>query len=326
MFKLVKKKVQNPITLLNHFQRRNKVLIKRRAGGFGDILMQRMMFEDFSKTELEFTHSCPYNFLELAKNHPYSTAVEISSVKDEIFGCVIDITSACRSYEMMHAPHCKKHRSDIWAEHCGIVLENHNMFLAPQQTSVERCQNYLNQINPENKPIVLLATKSTDDDFGMGKSLTSRQITQLVQNIRSMNMLPISVHNVTQDIYTELNVQQFALTVQDWVALVSLANYVVSIDTGTFHMAGGLGRPLVGVFSFTDGKIYGKHYDFILVQKHRDTGNWDCGPCFQQSLCPKEQRSCHKPCLTELTSDEITQGLCLAIKKWPFLQNVQKTS
>lgn len=319
MFRLVKKQ-KKPVTLLDHFNRRNKVLIKRRAGGFGDILMQRMMFEDFSKTGLEITHSCPYSFLELARNHPYSKAVELSEVNDEDFGTVIDITSPCRAYEMKYAPP-KKHRSDIWAEHCGVTLKNHNMFLTPLPIEVQNCRNQLAQANPENKPVVLLATKSTDDDFGIGKSLTFNQIAQLVQNIRAMGMLPISIHNLTQDIYTNLNVQQFTFPVQEWVALVSLADYIISIDTSTFHMAGGLKKPLVGVFTFTDGKVYGKYYDFILVQKHRDNGNWDCGPCFMQGLCPKEQRSHQKPCLTELSADEITQGLYSAIKKWPFRQN-----
>lgn len=324
MFKLVKKQTK-PVTLLDHFNRRNKVLIRRRAGGFGDILMQRMMFEDFSKTGLEFTHSCPYSYLELARNHPYVKAIELSEAKEENFGTVLDITSACRAYEMKYAPP-KKHRSDIWAEYCGITLENHNMFLTPLPIEVIRIQATLAQINPEKKPIVLLATKSTNDEFGIGKSLTFEQIAQLVQNIRNMGMIPISIHDLSQDIYTHLGVQQYSLAVQDWIAMVSQVDYIISIDTSTFHMAGGLKKPLVGVFTFTDGKVYGKYYDFILVQKHRDNGNWDCGPCFMHGLCPKEQQSCQKPCLTELSADEITQGLCSAIKKWPFRQNVQKTS
>lgn len=318
MLKLVKKK-KTPISLRDHFNRRNKVLIKRRAGGFGDILMQRMMFEDFSKTGLEITHACPYNFLELAKNHPYTNTEEISSVKDDDFGAVLDITSACRAYEMKYAPP-KKHRSDIWAEHCGITLENHNMFLTPLPMEIHNCRERLAQINPENKPIVLMATKSTDDAFGIGKSLTFNQITEVVHNIRTLGLLPISVHNVSQDIYTNLNVPQFSLSVQEWMALVYLADYVLSIDTGTFHMAGGLKKPLIGVFTYTDGKVYGKYYDFVLVQKHKDNGNWDCGPCFMSGLCPKEQKSCQKPCLTELSANDITNGLLKAMEKWPSLQ------
>ena len=71
------------------------------------------------------------------------------------------------------------------------------------------------------------------------------------------------------------------------------------------------------MFSFTDGKVYGKYYDFVLVQKHRDNGDWECGPCFNLTLCPKTQ-SFPKPCLTELTSEDIIQGLLKAQKKWPI--------
>lgn len=325
MFRLVKKQPKKPVSLLDHYNRRNKVLIKRRCGGFGDVMMQRMMFEDFSKTGLEITYTCPLTFLDLAKNHPYANAVEISTVKDEDFGIVLDITNPCRAYEMKYAPP-KKHRSDIWAEHCGITLTNHNMFLTPQQDAINSCRMYLESVNPTKKPVVIMATKSTDDEFGMGKTLMDHQIAEVVNWINNNQMFPISVHPFTQDIYSYLGVAQFTGKVQEWLALVSLADYVLSVDTGTFHMAGGLKKPLVGVFTFTDGKVYGKYYDFILVQKHRDNGNWDCGPCFLQGLCPKEQRSCQKPCLTQLNAAEIIQGLYSAIKKWPIQQSVQKMS
>jgi hypothetical protein len=92
-----------------------------------------------------------------------------------------------------------------------------------------------------------------------------------------------------------------------WMALTKISDYVISVDTSTFHLAGGLGKKLVGIFTFTDGEIYGKYYDFILVQKHRSNGDWDCGPCFNNHACPKSS-DIHKPCLTELSSDDIIDG------------------
>ena len=75
---------------------------------------------------------------------------------------------------------------------------------------------------------------------------------------------------------------------------------------------------MTGIFTFANGKTYGKYYDFILVQKHMDDGNWDCGPCYNYRICPKTQKEL-KPCLTELTEKEIKEGINKMFKKWPIL-------
>ena len=116
------------------------------------------------------------------------------------------------------------------------------------------------------------------------------------------------IHNEPIDVFTELGIPQFInIELESWCGLVAVTDYVISVDTGTFHLAGALKRPLLGIFSFTDGKIYGKYYDFVLVQKHRDNGDWDCGPCFVCVVCPKS-KELRKPCMTEITSIDIING------------------
>jgi hypothetical protein len=97
----------------------------------------------------------------------------------------------------------------------------------------------------------------------------------------------------------------------DFIHMVAAADYIISVDTAAFHLAGGLKKKLMGIFTYADGKAYGKHFNFTLVQKHRDHGNWDCGPCFTFAMCPKSIANL-KPCLLELTKDEFIQGIkCL---------------
>jgi ADP-heptose:LPS heptosyltransferase len=98
--------------------------------------------------------------------------------------------------------------------------------------------------------------------------------------------------------------------------VIEAADYVVSVDSAAFHCAGGLGKPLTGIFTYCDGKVYGKYYDFVLVQKHRDNGDWPCGPCFHWPSCPKSKEML-KPCLTELTPDILADGLERMFQKWP---------
>jgi ADP-heptose:LPS heptosyltransferase len=99
------------------------------------------------------------------------------------------------------------------------------------------------------------------------------------------------------------------------MSIIAAADYVISVDTAAFHLAGGLGKPLTGIFAWSDGKVYGKYFDFILVQKHRDNGNWDCGPCFKFNSCPKS-REARKPCI-EFSVDEIYSGIEKMLEKWP---------
>jgi len=313
--RLILKNKKN-LSLQDFYERRNKVLIKRGTGGFGDILMQRMMFEDFSKTNLEIHYTCPYPFIQFAFNHPFLNNVkEMSQVKESDYGVIYDITTVCAKTETILGSKNNKHRSDIWAKHCGVELTNHEMYLNPDPVQVEICKKILNEINPENKKIVVLSTKSTDTDFGKAKSLTDKQIVEIVEYLRKEDIVPITIDKQNQAIYDLLKVEQFVdISPQKWIALVSLSDYVISVDTATFHLAGGLKRPLVGIFSFTDGKIYGKYFDFVLVQKHRDEGNWDCGPCFVHTSCTKDSNNVQKPCITELKTEEIIKGFNKARK------------
>jgi ADP-heptose:LPS heptosyltransferase len=315
---IIKRKKKN-ISIKDFYERRNKILIKRKLGGFGDILMQRMMFEDFAKTGLDIYYSCPHQFIEMAQDHKFlnNEPIEISRLDEEKFGAIYDITTVCMFTESKEKEKNKKHRSDIWANYCGIELTNHEMHLSLDIESVNFCRGVLDKINPEKKPIILLCTKSSNNALGEAKGMTNQQIKDVVRYVKEIGLFPITTDEFKQKIYEELDVYEFMpITVKTWIALVSICDCVLSVDTATFHLAGGLKRPLIGVFSFTDGKVYGKYYDFVLVQKHRDNGDWACGPCYAFIQCSKDQINSKKPCITELSSLDIITGINKAIKKW----------
>lgn len=316
---MIIRKKKKQISIRQFSERQDKVLIKRKFGGFGDILMQRMMFEDFSKSGIKVFYSCPHQFIEMAQSHPFLSEepIEISKIDDEDFGIVYDISSICKQTESREGSNNKKHRSDIWANHCGIELQKHEMHLSVDPESLQFCKNILSSINEDNNPVVLLCTKSTNDDFGEAKSLTNNQISKVVEHVKSLGMLPVTTGDSKQEIYEALGVKQFTpINIKTWIALVQACDLIVSVDTATFHIAGGLKKPLVGIFSFTNGKVYGKYYDFVLVQKHRDNGDWDCGPCYVMTHCVKDQINKKKPCITELSDLEIKNGISSAIKNW----------
>jgi len=110
-----------------------------------------------------------------------------------------------------------------------------------------------------------------------------------------------------------------AQEIVDFLGIINAADYIITIDTGTFHAAGGLKKPQVAIFGWADGKIYGTWYErFILVQRHRDNGDWDCGPCYRWHNCVKERSSRPKPCLTNIRADEIIMAAKEMMDRWPI--------
>ena len=140
----------------------------------------------------------------------------------------------------------------------------------------------------------------------------SKKLQKMGCNVVALHKTPIEELRVN-DVNTI-----WGISIKQWMGILEAADYVISVDTAAFHFAGGIKKPLVGIFTFMDGKTYGKYYDFVLVQKHRDNGDWDCGPCFDWPQCPKcPKNNPLKPCLTEISVDMIMEGIEKMFELWP---------
>jgi len=261
-----------------------------------------MMFEDFKRVfpDCYLVYSCPNKFSHLAENHPFiDEYISSEEVNPSDYLCYYNITAFCNRYEMRLAPMGDKNRSDIWANHCGVLLTKHNMHLNLTDEQKNFGKKTLERLNVEGKPALLFCPNSAM----LGKNLKGGQIKEVVSGLRDMGLFIYSTHSRHIDEFGEMEVPIVAdISLRKWMGVVDAADYVISVDTAHFHLAGGLGKPMVGVFAWTDGKIYGKYYNFILVQKHRDNGDWDCGPCYAWTACPKEKHDKRKPCIKEITS------------------------
>lgn len=301
-------------TLKEYYERRNHILIFRCVGGLGDILMHRMIFEDFKKLnpEAKITFACPIQFFQAIQGHPFvDEVVDSRSVDRSNFIVHYDTSSICARQEMAAAPFSTEHRSDIWANWCSVSLTCHNMHLKISPEDILAARKIVgNGVKVCVSPISAISSKNLDES----------QIEGICSGLKSRGFDYYGVH--TNDIqgfdgpvYSGKDVKQF-------MSLVGVADYLISVDTSTFHIGGGLGIPMVGIFSWADGKVYGKYYDkWELVQRHRDSG-WECGPCYTWGNCQKcpsnQQR---KPCITEITSNEILEAFDRIIAKYAHGQS-----
>jgi heptosyltransferase-1 len=85
-----------------------------------------------------------------------------------------------------------------------------------------------------------------------------------------------------------------ALSVAELMAVIDEATVVISTDSGPFHIAGALGRPLVGLFRARRPEHAGRYRQAEAVYGHDETCDLQCGgdrcrelPCRQmRGLAP----------------------------------------
>jgi len=205
------------------------------------------------------------------------------------------------------------HRSDIWAANCGMRLKNHNMHLNLSEEAKNFGYSIIDKMRKGHKgPSVLLCPVSAM----IVKNLNPKQLSGVTKNLKDRGCFVVASHMHPIAELSKLDVETICgTTMLQLLGVINAADYVVSVDTGQFHAAGGLKKPLTGIFTFCDGKVYSKYYEAELVQKHRDNGDWDCGPCYNWGVCPKTD-NIPKPCLTEITVDMIIDGIDRMFKRW----------
>lgn len=314
--------LKQPLSLKDFYKKRNRVLIVRGVGGLGDILMHRMMFEDFKKqaSDIEIHFACPKQYHGAVSDHPYIDKVlDVEEYNRDDYLITYMTTTACGRYEMKKAPYSGKHRSDIWANYCGLELTNHDMHISLTDKEKREARILIEKHRDRYGPSVLIAPISAMEL----KNLLDFQLLGIIEELHERGLFIFGLH--TQPIYPMIKNDIPVIsktTVRQWLAIVDQSDYVISVDTAAFHAAGGLGKPHVGIFTFADGKVYNKYFDkSFLVQKHRDNGNWDCGPCYNWGACTKTKKR-PKPCLTEITVEDIMVETDKMLKKWPVSNSI----
>lgn len=302
------KRLLQPIFSLRDFhENRNKVLILRETGGLGDILMHRMIFEDIKllNPNLKVVFACPKKYHEAVRDHPFVDEVlDCRKVRTEEYLEWHRTTSACSRHEMAMAPYSKKHRSDIWANHCGLKLTKHNMHIHLESSYVEAAQKRLDKEQTAPISVALCPISAM-----IVKNLTTEQQLGVIEELHRMNCHVYALHDKPLPELSKAGVPVWNdLSIREWMGAIDVADYVIAVDSASFHYAGGTDKPLTGIFTFADGKIYGRYFKFELVQIHRDTHEGWCGPCYYWPSCAKSKKI-PKPCLTEITVNDIMKGV-----------------
>jgi ADP-heptose:LPS heptosyltransferase len=291
------------IGIKEFYEKHNKILIQRSCGGLGDILMHRMMFEDFKKImpKAEIHFACPVQYHEAVVDHPYVDKV-LDSNKSNYHDYIVhyNTTTACGRWEMAMSPMSGKHRSDIWANHCGVQLTSHNMHFRFSEEEKKQGIDIIEENRDRPGKSVILAPISAMHNKNLSDELTI----EVAKGIRDRGYYVFGLHDVP--IYSLLKNDVptiHGLKIRKLLSVINQIDYVVSVDTSHFHAAGGMGKPVVGMFTFVNGQTYSMHYPKVEVVQ---------GPCplmysgcYDWGKCPKLKESPKIPCCSGMTANSI---------------------
>jgi len=280
--------------------------------------MHRMMFEDFKKLapDIELHFACPKQYHTAIEDHPYVDKVlTVDEYRRDDYLTSYMTTTACGRYEMKKAPYFGKHRSDIWANHCGVQLTNHDMHFRISEAEKQEGRRLIEEHRDRPGPSVMLAPISAMEL----KNLLDFQLLGIVDELRKRGLYVFGSHY--GPIFTMVKNDIPVISgnnLRKWLGVINQADYVVSVDTAAFHAAGGMKKPVVGIFTFANAETYGKYYPAAeLLQGPCPYGY---SGCYNWGLCIETKRP--KPCLTQLTVEDVMIKVDDMLKKCPVSHSI----
>jgi len=287
----------------------DSLLVVRQYGGFGDILMQTMIWPNLRRQfpTSKITYSVPMQFHDLLEGNPYlDEVVNLHTSNKRRFDHQGDISRICGVMENLTRP-CMAHRSDIWGEHLGVVMETHEGFYLVKHDERAWAKSYLAALRP--RPIVALAPYSADKRKDLPKDTVQSLIDRLVLDVGAEVLV---LHRQPTTFKRAHSIHELNFR---WLgALLSELDLLISVDTGTLHMGAILKRPVLALYGSEDGRVFTKYYPTVrLIQAF----TLACQPCWYQTPCLDGEPHNSRPgdCMMDLTADQLAQESALMLQE-----------
>ena len=258
----------------------NNLLIIRKCGGLGDIIMQSLLFKEIKRRfpKSKITYAIPEQFMPLYEHcESYiDHLVDVTTVEQKlyrfmaqgIYDFIGDISSSCAKYEVKSLKtkgFVDKERADIWAESIGLTLKTlHKNRNAKEESCINLTSQEIGEakkiLKKDSRPIIGFAPLSANID----RNYPYKNIQPLIDGLYRKGYRVILFHSHELK-YKNCEVMA-KIDLRLLGALISQLSLMISTDTGPLHYAGILGVPVIGLFGVTDSKVRLSYYNAVPMQ------------------------------------------------------------
>ena len=251
-----------------------KLMVIRKYGGLGDILISSLLFPDLRDQypDIRVTYAPPKQYhplfagtgLELVAYEDVwtqSTEYHRGNVRGEVceaYDLIEDISYPCHVWENLFVAYGGvdgndgirwRNRLDMWANWIGLTIKNARTII--RLTEDERAAGRKRlQAEGTGKPHLLFAPIS---------AARSKNFPWIVEMLQALNQ-DYTVHLIHSERLPLSGPQVAGLGLREMGAVCAAADLILSVDTSVFHWGGILGRPSIGIFNVNDGATYCKYY------------------------------------------------------------------
>jgi ADP-heptose:LPS heptosyltransferase/lipopolysaccharide biosynthesis glycosyltransferase len=267
-----------------------KILILRKFGGLGDILMQSLMFPDLKRQypNMDVTYAIPKQFLPLFDNcSDIDHVIDKDEVETQIyrlissgeFDLISDVSQCCVIHEVNSLKErgvIDKQRPDIWANHFGLNLNRHDTCIRITERETDFAKKYLKR---DERKIIGFAP------FSAARSRNYPFVQEVIDKLNALNYRVLLIHS---DDTPYVNCEK--ITHQDLRTLGAIINeldLLIGVDSGPLHYAGILKKKVIGIYGVTDYNARLKYYDAVGIQGKCQSNRKPCWH-MQLSFCMKD--------------------------------------
>ncbi len=255
-----------------------RLLVVRKYGGLGDILISSMLFPMLADQypAIHVNYACPRVYhplfagsgLDLLPYESVWSGTDRCSYRDSVrpeilngFDLIEDISIPCHVWENFFVAYGGidgdghglrwRNRLDMWARWFGLrmVDARTNIVITEAEQAVAR--RLLAQTVGSDRPICLLAP------FAANRTKSYPWFERLALRLTAAGFAVALLHHQQVPVGPPTLA---GLDLRMMGAVCAAADLIVSVDTAAFHWGGILQRPTVGVFNINDGATYCRYY------------------------------------------------------------------
>lgn len=292
-----------------------KILIKRRLGGIGDVLMTtpllRAIKELIPNCELTYATDTIYSngaLKDIIEHCPYvNKVVHNGEVNDKAFDYNVDITATGLSRERSGT--IPPNRIDMFADEVGVdISSNPEPIYELTDKEITLGKEELEElINSKTDKFNIIAIQARSNDTRRTWSLDRIQelADLLAKNKKNKVLLFDWGHSVERWKASQPNIHLVLDKDMNGTArLINLVDVVICPDSAILHLAGALNKRTVTIFGPIPPESRIDHYPntTVLVRK------LNCHPCWYTPTCRKNTGMTLE-CMNAITAEEVEEAV-----------------